>query len=132
MGFMEALQKAKSQDVIVVGEGHYKVEPVFMNQLRVVGKGDPTKIILETQIEALGHVQLENLTLQAAHFRNAVKVLNNQARVDLTDVYIHGDAAGKYPVVYSSGGTVVMTKCQIGRAPCRGRVERSGAGRWVE
>ena len=113
MGFMEALQKAKPQDVIVVGEGHYKVEPVFMNQLRVVGKGDPTKIILETQIEALGHVQLENLTLQAAHFRNAVKVLNNQARVDLTDVYIHGDAAGKYPVVYSSGGTVVMTKCLV-------------------
>ena len=104
MGFMEALQKAKPHDVIVVGEGHYKVEPVFMNQLRVVGKGDPTKIILETQIEALGHVQLENLTLQAAHFRNAVKVLNNQARVDLTDVYIHGDAAGKYPVVYSAAG----------------------------
>lgn len=113
MGFMEALQKAKPQDVIVVGEGHYKVEPVFMNQLRVVGKGDPTKIILETQIEALGHLQLENLTIQAAHFRNAVKLLNNQARVELTDVYIHGDAAGKYPVVYSSGGTVVMKKCLV-------------------
>ena len=113
MGIMEALQKAKPQDVIVLSEGHYKVEPVFMNQLRVVGKGDPTKIILETQIEVRGYVQLENLTIQAAHFQNAVKLLNNQARAALTDVYVHGDAAGKYPVVYSNGGTVEMQKCLV-------------------
>src|SRR5690625_7885795 len=98
MGFMEALQKAKPQDVIVVRVGHYKVEPVFMNQLRVVGKGDPTNIILETQMEAVGHLQMENLTIQAAHLRNADRLLNNLARVELTDVFIHGDAAGKYPV----------------------------------
>jgi len=113
VSFVEALQKAGPQDVVLVSEGHYKVDPVFIRQLRIVGIGEPDKIVLETQIEVLGPVQMENLTIQAAPFQNAVKTHNSHAKLELTNVYLHGDLAGKYPVVFNGGGAIFMHNCLV-------------------
>src|SRR5699024_3440964 len=94
-------------------EGHYKFDPVFIRQLRISGIGEPDRIVLETQIEVLGPVQVENLPIQAAPFQNAVKTHNSHAKLELTNVYLHGDLAGKYPVVFNGGGAIFMYNCLV-------------------
>src|SRR5699024_12060901 len=61
VSYVEALQKAGPQEVVLVSEGHYKVDPVFIRQLRTVGIGGPDEIVLASQIEVMGQVHGEAL-----------------------------------------------------------------------
>ena len=113
LSFLDAMSKARVGDVLVLGEGDYTVGSIYLTSLRIVGVGDPRKIILRGQLDVRGTSQISNLTICAPHFYNAIYINTPGARVDLEGSAVYGEPTLKYPAIYNSGGTVVMRRSTV-------------------
>lgn len=103
-----ALSRSKEGDVLTVREGEYTVDSVNLVNLRIVGVGDPNKIIIRGQLNIHGVCHISNVTIQAPPFHNAIFVNRPDARVELELCHVYGEPALKYPAMFASGGTIIM------------------------
>lgn len=104
----EALTMSEPGDELLIHEGHHRLESFSLNGVHMTGVGDPDRITIEATVHILAHSRISNLTLRTPHFHNGLSLKRTGARVDLTDVSIHGDPARKYPAIYGEGATVVV------------------------
>ncbi|SJM71682.1 AAA family ATPase [Gulosibacter sp. 10] len=128
---LEALQRATGADTVLLGEGVHVVDPVYVGSARIAGRGDPERTVLQTRIEVRGALRLEDLTLRAPHFDNALQLADG-ARAELRNVVIQGDPAAKYPAIYDEGGALVLRGCTVRSGDEREAAVFAKAGATVE
>lgn len=113
----EALAISKPGDELLIHEGTHRLESFDINGIHLTGVGDPARITVEGQVNVWAESRLSNFTLRASHFHNALYLRQRGARVDLTDVTVHAEPAGKYPAIYGEGCTVVMKSSTVRCSP---------------
>lgn len=113
LNFVDALKKAQPGDVLVLHEGEYRVDSVYVTNLEIIGVGDPSKVILRGYFDIRGKCKFSNVTISPPHFHNAIHVKTADAHVELDGAIVHGEPTWKYPAIYNSGGTVVMRRSTV-------------------
>lgn len=113
LNLLGALGRYKEGDVLAVREGEYTVDSVNLVNVRMVGVGDPAKIIIRGQLNIYGACNISNVTIQAHPFHNAIFVNRPDARVELDFCHVYGEPALKYPAIFASGGTIVMRQGDV-------------------
>lgn len=111
--FRDALNMAKLGDVLMIKEGQYVADSIFMSNLNIVGVGDPSKIIIHGQLEIRESCRISNVTISATPFHNALSLKSIGARLELDSCTIFGEATGKYPAIYCNGGKVLMNQSTV-------------------
>jgi SpoVK/Ycf46/Vps4 family AAA+-type ATPase len=113
VSFIDAVKKSNPGDVLMVSEGEHELDSVSVSSLEIVGVGDPDKIVLRGYFIVQGQCKISNVTIVAPPFHNAIYLPTAGAHVELEAVVLHGDPTVKYPVIYSSGSTVVIRRSTI-------------------
>ena len=113
----EALTMSRPGDELLVHEGHHRLESFYLNGVHITGVGDRERIVIEATVHVVAESRISGVTLRSPHFHNLLSLKRAGARVDLTNVAVHGDPARKYPPIYAEGGTVVMDGCAVQSAP---------------
>lgn len=108
-----ALSMSSPGDELIIHEGAHRLDQIQLNGIHLVGSGDPSEVVIEARLDVWAESRVSNLTLRSPHFSNAIYLRRGDARVDLANITVHGDPAGKYPAIYGDGGTLVMTGCTV-------------------
>lgn len=111
--FLEALVEAKPGDTLLLKEGQYVVDSIYVSTLNIVGVGDPSKVVIHGQIEIRGICRISNLTISASPFQNALSLKTAGARLEAESCTVFGEPTGKYPAIYGNGGIVVMNQSTV-------------------
>ncbi|MGV0868533.1 AAA family ATPase [Corynebacterium kalidii] len=105
---LQALEASRPGDILFLDEGEYNLEWIRISGITLSGTGDPSRVRLTTQINVQGINRIENMTLAAPPFKNAINVSDTGARVDVRNCRIQGEPTGKYPAVYNASGQVIL------------------------
>ncbi|WP_336647185.1 AAA family ATPase [Micrococcus luteus] len=128
--FQQALDKASPGATIALTPGTYaEFESIPVGNLRIIGAGSrPEDVILVTQLDVHGQISVENLTLQAPHFHNAVRLHGPTASAVFLYTAIQPEPTGQFPAVYSEGGAVTVRRSTLDQGPggCALYVEGQG------
>ena len=115
--FAQAVAASKMGDELLLEEGmHTLGESIQLRDLRLTGTGDPSRTVIDSRVDVTGRAVLTNLTVRAAAFNNALKVVPG-CRVEMRGVTVIGDPAEKYPALYVDAGEVIMAECRMVQGP---------------
>jgi len=104
--YAKALEKARAGDTLVLTAGTYDEFPeLHLAGLRIIGDGaDGSSVVLHAMVRPTGNVILQNLTLQAPHYANALQMQEPTASVTLESVCLAADPTCTWPAAYIAGG----------------------------
>jgi len=115
--FAQAVAASKRGDELLLAEGVYTLgESIELRDLRLTGTGDPSRTVIDSRVDVTGRAVLTNLTIRAAAFNNALKVMPG-CRVEMRGVMLIGDPAEKYPALYVDAGEVILAGCRMVQGP---------------
>lgn len=117
MDFATAVQKAKPGDTLLLPEGYYTAGSIWILNLNVIGVGDPSKIVVQGQLEPKGNCSLQNLTIEAPHFSNAIKINAPGSHTTFHNVFVVAEPGQKYPPVYVANAALRMTQSRLVQQP---------------
>ncbi|MDO5503399.1 MAG: AAA family ATPase [Actinomycetia bacterium] len=127
----QAVTAAHIGDVLWLLEGEYHLDLVALRGVRIIGHGHRDRTVVHAQFNVGDGIELENLTIRAPHFSNAIKAVEADATVHLTNVAIHGEGSGKYPAIHVAGATVHLTDCDVQHASSARGVNVAAGGHGV-
>ena len=115
MTLQRALEKASPGSTIALAPGVYsEFETIPIGNLRIIGTGaSPGDVVLRTQLSVHENLIVENLTVEAPPFHNAINLSHPSGACTAIDVELKAEPTGQYPALYVDGASVTLKRSTV-------------------